>query len=102
MPAHVAKLVKKKCNMKSCLSNTFSEDKTLFCDPSFIPTIASEIKPDSVQCKFYSTDKEKEVHDLMNKKNQIKELMKDEPAPKKNIKKQSDDKPKKRGRPRKS
>ena len=100
MPAHA---VKKKCNRKECLSNTFSDDKSLHCDPSFIPSIAAEIKQDSTECKFYSTSREKEIADLMNRKNKIKELMKDEPAPKKNIKKPSDGTtPKKRGRPRKS
>jgi hypothetical protein len=95
------KSCKVKCNLKECLSNT-NEGKPLYCDPSFIPNIASEIKPDSTECVFYSTSHEKEVNDLMNKKKHIKEMMKDEPAPKKNIKKPSDGTtPKKRGRPKK-
>jgi hypothetical protein len=87
-------LIKTKCNKKECLSN-IKEDKSLYCDPSFIPTIANQIKADSIECIFYSTDREKELSEIMIKKNKIKSLMNDEPAPKKNIKKSSDNKPKK-------
>jgi hypothetical protein len=61
-------LIKKKCNKKECLSN-IKEDKSLYCDPSFIPTIANQIKTDSIECIFYSISREKELSDLINKKN---------------------------------